>query len=90
MLRDEVFSPLTAKQHQKLVTIEQSGQHLLELINDILDLVKIESGKLELQLVPTNIEGLCEASLAFVRQQAHQKQIALSAKIPPSGQNYRR
>ncbi|MCD8490206.1 MAG: PAS domain S-box protein [Desertifilum sp.] len=83
VLRDEVFGPLTAKQHQKLATIEQSGQHLLELINDILDLAKIESGKLELQLVPTNIEGLCEASLAFVRQQAHQKQIALSAKIPP-------
>ncbi|HEY9850282.1 MAG TPA: response regulator [Leptolyngbyaceae cyanobacterium] len=83
VLRDEVFGPLTAKQHQKLATIEQSGQHLLELINDVLDLAKIESGKLELQLDPTDIQGLCEGSLAFVRQQAHQKQIKLSSHIPP-------
>lgn len=83
VLRDEIFGPLTAKQHQKLATIEQSGQHLLELINDILDLAKIESGKLELQLAPTDIQGLCEGSLAFVRQQAHQKQIKLTSHIPP-------
>jgi PAS domain S-box-containing protein len=83
VLRDEVFGPLTAKQHQKLATIEQSGQHLLELINDVLDLAKIESGKLELQVVPTDIQGLCDASLAFVRQQAHKKQIKLSSQIPP-------
>lgn len=82
-LRDEVFGPLTAKQHQKLATIEQSGQHLLELINDVLDLSKIESGKMELQLSNTDIQGLCDASLAFVRQQAHQKQIKLSAHVPP-------
>ncbi|HLO52343.1 MAG TPA: response regulator [Kamptonema sp.] len=82
-LRDEVFGPLTTKQHQKLATIEQSGQHLLELINDVLDLSKIESGKMELQLANADIQGLCDASLAFVRQQAHQKQIKLTAQIPP-------
>lgn len=82
-LRDEVFGLLTAKQHQKIATIEKSGQHLLELINDVLDLAKIESGKVELQFASTDIQGLCDASLAFVRQQAHQKQIQLTAKIPP-------
>lgn len=83
VLQDEVFGPLTAKQHQKLATIEQSGKHLLELINDVLDLAKIESGKMELQLAPTDIQGLCDASLAFVRQQAHQKQIKLTSQVPP-------
>lgn len=83
VLRDEVFGPLTAKQHQKLATIEQSGKHLLELINDVLDLAKIESGKMELHLAPTDIQGLCDASLAFVRQQAHQKQIKLTSQVPP-------
>lgn len=82
VLRDEVFGPLTAKQHQKLATIEKSGKHLLELINDVLDLAKIESGKMELQLAETDIQGLCESSLAFVRQQAHQKQIKLSSRVP--------
>ncbi|HAX78692.1 MAG TPA: histidine kinase [Cyanobacteria bacterium UBA11372] len=83
VLREETFGPLTAKQHQKLATIEQSGQHLLELINDVLDLSKIEAGKMELQLAPTDISGLCNASLAFVRQQAHQKRIQLSCQVPP-------
>lgn len=83
VLRDEVFGPLNAKQQQKLATIEQSGKHLLELINDVLDLAKIESGKMELQLVPTDIQRLCDASLAFVRQQAHQKRIKLSAQVIP-------
>ncbi|HEY9810407.1 MAG TPA: response regulator [Halomicronema sp.] len=82
-LRDEVFGPLTTKQHQKLATIEQSGQHLLELINDVLDLAKIESGKMDLQMANTDILGLCQASLAFVRQQAYQKQIKLSSQISP-------
>ena len=83
VLRDETFGPLTPKQHQKIATIEQSGQHLLELINDVLDLSKIEAGKLELQLAPTDIQGVCNASLAFVRQQAHQKQIQLGCHLPP-------
>ncbi|GET39632.1 response regulator [Microseira wollei] len=83
VLREETFGPLTAKQHQKLATIEQSGQHLLELINDVLDLSKIEAGKMELQLAPTDISGLCNASLAFVRQQAHQKRIQLTCQVPP-------
>lgn len=83
VLRDEVFGPLNAKQHQKLATIERSGQHLLELINDVLDLAKIEAGKMDLQLEPTDIQGICEASLAFIRQQAHQKQIKLTSQVPP-------
>ncbi|NEP12436.1 MAG: response regulator [Symploca sp. SIO2C1] len=83
VLQDEVYGSLSGKQHQKLGTIERSGKHLLELINDVLDLAKIESGKMELQLAPSDIQGLCNASLAFVRQQAHQQKIQLTAKIPP-------
>ncbi|NER20667.1 MAG: HAMP domain-containing protein [Symploca sp. SIO1C2] len=83
VLQDEVYGSLSSKQHQKLTTIERSGQHLLELINEMLDLAKIESGKMELQLAPTDIQGLCDASLAFVRQQAYQQQIQLSATVPP-------
>lgn len=83
-LQEEVYGPLTVKQRRSLATIEQSGQHLLELITDILDLSKIESGKMELQKAPTSIINLCESSLTFVRQQAHQKNLILSSQITRS------
>ncbi|NER80317.1 MAG: PAS domain S-box protein [Leptolyngbya sp. SIO1D8] len=81
-LQDEVFGPLTEKQLKYLKTIEKSGTHLLDLINDILDVSKIESGQLELDLRATHMGRLCESSLAFVKQQALKKRISLKTTIP--------
>jgi PAS domain S-box-containing protein len=81
-LQEEVYGPLTERQRRSLVSIEQSGKHLLALINDILDLSKIESGKMELQRVPASIRELCTASLAFVQQDANQRNIKLHCEIP--------
>lgn len=80
-LLDGVFGNLTEKQQRALTTIERSGKHLLELINDILDLAKIEAGKLELEIAPIAVNYLCESSLAFVKQMASQKQIQLRLNI---------
>jgi PAS domain S-box-containing protein len=82
-LQEEVYGELTQRQRKSLATIEQSGKHLLELINDILDLSKIESGKMALQISPVSLENLCQSSLTFIKQQAHQKQIALECHITP-------
>lgn len=80
-LQDEVCGPVTEEQHKSLSTLENSGKHLLALINDILDLAKIESGKMELELAPTSVRKLCESSLIFVKQQAFKKNIRLNSQI---------
>jgi PAS domain S-box-containing protein len=83
-LQDEVFGLINDKQRQGLQTIERSGKHLLELINDILDVSKIEAGQMELHYTPTAISPLCQSSLAFIKQQALQKRIQLQVKIQPN------
>ncbi|MBD2667322.1 signal transduction histidine kinase [Richelia sinica FACHB-800] len=80
-LQDEVFGEINEKQRKAIATIERSGKHLLELINDILDLSKIESGTLELQLSPVSVKTLCDESLIFINQIASKKNIHISTHI---------
>jgi len=80
-LQEEVFGPLNDGQKKSLRTVEGSAHHLLELINDILDLAKIEAGQMELDRAPTAVEPLCRASLSFVKQQAHKKGVRLDVQI---------
>jgi PAS domain S-box-containing protein len=81
VLQEEVFGPLTDKQRSSLRSIEESGRHLLSLINDILDLSKIEAGKTELEIAPVSVEGICQTSLQLIRSQAHKKRLLLSQTI---------
>jgi light-regulated signal transduction histidine kinase (bacteriophytochrome)/ActR/RegA family two-component response regulator len=81
ILQEFIYGELNPSQKQAITTIEQSGRHLLSLINDILDLAKIESGKLELQITPVSILELCDSSLRFVKQIANDKNIALEIEI---------
>lgn len=69
-LQEEVFGTVNEKQIQALQTFERTGSHLLELIDDILDVAKIEAGQLELDCTPTSISRLCQSSMTFIKQQA--------------------
>ncbi|MGB8688343.1 MAG: PAS domain S-box protein, partial [Microcoleus sp.] len=81
-LQEGVFGIVNEPQIKALQTIERSGSHLLELINDILDVAKIESGQMELDCTPVSVNHLCQSSLAFVQQQAMQKCIQLVVELP--------
>ncbi|WOD36970.1 PAS domain S-box protein [Nodosilinea sp. E11] len=78
----DVFGPVNAKQLKALKTVERSGSHLLELINDVLDVAKIEAGQVELDCAPTAIAPLCHSSLAFIKQLALHKRIQLTLNLP--------
>ena len=68
---------LSEHQQQSLQIIEASGRHLLELINDVLDLSKIEAGKFDYYPQTVDVDTLCRSSLAFIKEQALRKFITL-------------
>jgi PAS domain S-box-containing protein len=77
-LLEQVSGSLTPRQVKSITTISTSGVHLLTLINDILDLSKVESGKLELSPEMVTVQEFCESCLLFVRTQAMHKRIGVS------------
>lgn len=77
-LQEGVYGPLVNTQRKPLRQIEESGRHLLALINDILDLSKIVAGKMQLDLRPVDVQAVCESSLQFIRQAAQKKRLQVS------------
>jgi len=80
-LQEEVYGPLNERQRKSLHTIEESGRLLLALINDILDVSKIEADKVELEIGPVSVETICQASLGLIKQEAHRKQLKVSSNL---------
>lgn len=74
-LQEEVYGPICEAQARALRSIEESGRHLLTLINDILELSKIEAGKLELQIDQIDISTACQVSLRSIEQAARKKRL---------------
>jgi len=70
VLRDGLFGEVNAKQEEYLEDILTSGHHLLALINDVLDLSKVEAGQVQLELAPFSIQDALERGVSMVREQA--------------------
>jgi len=82
-LLDEKPGPLNAKQKEYLGDVLSSGQHLLQLINDVLDLSKLETGRIQLRVETFSLPAAVTEALGVVSDRAAQKRIALRAQIEP-------
>ena len=82
ILQEEIYGSINEQQMTSLQTIEHSGSHLLELINDVLDVAKIESGQVHLEMSNISIASICESSLLFIQQQARKKNIQVHKVLP--------
>lgn len=83
LLQQEIVGSLNEKQQEYVSCVYSSGEHLLALINDILDLSKVEAGKEELFLAPLLVRELCNYALWSVRDRATEKSIQLTSEIDP-------
>ncbi|MDQ2692615.1 MAG: PAS domain S-box protein [Chloroflexota bacterium] len=72
-LAEQIAGPLNEKQQKYITTISESGHHLLALINDILDLAKIEAGQITLDINKVDIHSVCQSSLRMIKQLAQKK-----------------
>ncbi|GGC79435.1 response regulator [Undibacterium terreum] len=81
LLKDGLQGALNEPQRSSVVEIYQGGTHLLSLINDVLDLSKVEAGQMTLDLEPVNIASMLQSSLSIVKEKAHHRGIQLKLDI---------
>jgi signal transduction histidine kinase len=81
VLNERMFGELNDKQEEYLKDIHASGQHLLSLINDILDLSKIEAGRMELELADFDLPLAMDNALTLVRERASRRGVTLQMTV---------
>ena len=81
VLNERMFGELNEKQDEYLKDIHASGTHLLSLINDILDLSKIEAGRMELELTDFHLPSAIDSALTLVRERATRRGISLQPGV---------
>lgn len=84
ILQDQLFGPLNDKQKEYVNNIHGSGRHLLGLINDVLDLSKVESGKMALELSQFPLRNALDESLIMLREKALKHNITMGLEKEPA------
>jgi len=85
MLQEEYFGGLNNKQQEYVKDILEAGQHLLTLINDVLDLAKVEAGKMELEITRFDVKRLIEDTLLMINEKALKHNIRIETVLPDDG-----
>ena len=83
VLQDKMFGELNDEQSEFIRDIHDSGKHLLSLINDILDLSKVEAGRMELTLGEFDLPGAIGNALTLVKERAGRNRIRLASDVDP-------
>jgi PAS domain S-box-containing protein len=83
-LLEQIAGPLNPKQKKYLNTVLESAQHLLELINDILDLAKVNAGRIDLDINKTDIASVAHSSLRMIRELAQKKGLNVQLTLDPA------
>ncbi|MDQ2981594.1 MAG: ATP-binding protein, partial [Actinomycetota bacterium] len=83
VLRQRLFGPINEKQEEYLDDILSSGNHLLSLINDVLDLSKVEAGQVELEVASFSLREALERGVVMVREPATNHGVRLSLELAP-------
>ncbi|MBN2086576.1 MAG: PAS domain S-box protein [Anaerolineales bacterium] len=83
IILQELAGPLTAEQHKQLGMVRDSARHLLALINDVLDISKIEAGQLEVNPEPFDLRASIEKVAGLVKPLAEKKGLALQVRLAP-------
>ncbi len=84
VLKQQMFGELNAAQAEYVDDVLSSGEHLLSLINDILDLAKVEAGRMELQPTTFALPGLLDNAMSMVRERATRQGLSLATETDPS------
>jgi signal transduction histidine kinase len=84
VLKEQMFGELNAAQTEYVDDVLSSGEHLLNLINDILDLAKVEAGRMELQPTTFALPGLLDNAMSMVRERATRQGVSLTTETDPS------
>ncbi len=81
ILVEQFYGPLNPKQLEFSASINESGNHLLELINDILDVAKVQAGKMELMVGPVDVPRLRDASLRLIKESADSRRLSVHIEM---------
>ena len=84
MLRERYFGDLTAKQAEYVDDIREAGSHLLSLINDILDLSKVEAGRMELELSEFDLAAAIDNAVTLIKERAARHGISVQKHVDPA------